>query len=70
MTVPGYPVAGTYTQYFGGEVHQHAARRRRTGFCPDLDAIPADIARRAKLMVLNYPNSPTGALADGTSSSR
>ena len=32
------------------------------GFVPDLDAIDEDVARRAKLMYLNYPNNPTGAL--------
>jgi len=62
MTVPGYPVAGTHTRYLGGEVYE-AKLERRNGFLPDLDSIPADIRRRAKLMVLNYPNSPTGAVA-------
>jgi LL-diaminopimelate aminotransferase len=33
------------------------------GFLPDLDAIPLDVARRARLMWLNYPNNPTGAVA-------
>ncbi len=33
------------------------------GFLPDLDAIPEETARRAKLMWLNYPNNPTGAVA-------
>jgi LL-diaminopimelate aminotransferase len=33
------------------------------GFVPDLGAIDEDVARRAKLMYLNYPNNPTGALA-------
>ena len=33
------------------------------GFLPELDKIPADIARRAKVLVLNYPNNPTGASA-------
>lgn len=33
------------------------------GFLPDLDAIPDDVADRAKLMWLNYPNNPTGAVA-------
>ena len=33
------------------------------GFLPDLDAIPEDIARRAKMLWLNYPNNPTGAIA-------
>jgi LL-diaminopimelate aminotransferase len=62
MTVPGYPVAGTHTRYLGGEVFP-LPLRRENGFFPDLTAIPADVLRRAKLLVLNYPNSPTGALA-------
>lgn len=62
MTVPGYPVAGTHTRYYGGEVYQ-LPLTRENGFYPDLDGIPADIRRRAKLLVLNYPNSPTGAVA-------
>mgnify|MGYP001034157524 FL=1 len=62
MTVPGYPVAGTWTRYFGGEVYR-LPLREENGFFPELDAIPADILRRAKLLVLNYPNSPTGAVA-------
>jgi LL-diaminopimelate aminotransferase len=62
MTVPGYPVAGTHTQYYGGEVYK-LPLRAENGFYPDLAAIPADVRRRAKLLVLNYPNSPTGATA-------
>jgi LL-diaminopimelate aminotransferase len=62
MTVPGYPVAGTHTKYYGGEVHRLPLRREQ-GFLPDLDAIPADVRRRAKLLVINYPNSPTGRTA-------
>jgi LL-diaminopimelate aminotransferase len=62
MTVPGYPVAGTHTKYYGGEVY-NLPLLEENGFYPDLAAIPADIRRRAKLLVLNYPNSPTGAVA-------
>jgi len=62
MTVPGYPVAGTHTRYYGGEVHR-LPLRRENDFFPDLDAVPADVRRRAKLLVLNYPNSPTGRVA-------
>jgi LL-diaminopimelate aminotransferase len=62
MTVPGYPVAGTHTKYYGGEVYK-LPLYEANGFYPDLAAIPADVRRRAKLLVLNYPNSPTGAVA-------
>jgi LL-diaminopimelate aminotransferase len=62
MTVPGYPVAGTHTAYYGGEVY-NLPLRAENGFYPDLAAIPADVRRRAKLLVINYPNSPTGAVA-------
>jgi len=62
MTVPGYPVAGTYTKYYGGEVHR-LPLLAANGFLPDLDGIPDDVKRRAKLLALNYPNSPTGAVA-------
>jgi LL-diaminopimelate aminotransferase len=62
MTVPGYPVAGTHTKYYGGEVYK-LPLYEKNGFYPDFSTIPADILRRAKLLVLNYPNSPTGAVA-------
>jgi LL-diaminopimelate aminotransferase len=62
MTVPGYPVAGTHTRYYGGEVH-NLPLLEENGFFPDLGSIPADVRKRAKLLVLNYPNSPTGAVA-------
>ena len=62
MTVPGYPVAGTHTKYYGGEVHP-LPLLAENDFFPDLDSIPADVRRRAKLLVINYPNSPTGKMA-------
>jgi LL-diaminopimelate aminotransferase len=62
MTVPGYPVAGTHTKYYGGEVF-NLPLSEANGFLPDLNAIPPDIRKRAKLLVINYPNSPTGAVA-------
>ncbi len=62
MTVPGYPVAGTHTKYYGGSVHAMALEPEND-FLPDLDAIPADVRARAKLLVLCYPNSPTGKVA-------
>jgi LL-diaminopimelate aminotransferase len=62
MTVPGYPVAGTHTRYYGGEVYK-LPLKAENGFYPDLAGIPADVRKRAKLLVINYPNSPTGAVA-------
>jgi LL-diaminopimelate aminotransferase len=62
MTVPGYPVAGTHTKYYGGDVHR-LPLLPENDFFPDLAGIPADIRKRAKLLVINYPNSPTGQVA-------
>ncbi|GBD37251.1 LL-diaminopimelate aminotransferase [bacterium HR36] len=63
MTVPGYPVAGTHTRYYGGQVY-NLPLLEENGFLPDLQSIPPAIRKRAKLLVLNYPNSPTGAVAN------
>jgi LL-diaminopimelate aminotransferase len=62
MTVPGYPVAGTHTAYYGGSVFK-LPLLAENDFLPDLDSIPADIVAKTKLLVLNYPNSPTGKVA-------
>jgi LL-diaminopimelate aminotransferase len=62
MTVPGYPVFGTHAQWYGGEV-MNLPLTKDNGFLPDLDAIDAEVLDRAKAMVINYPNNPTGAQA-------
>jgi len=62
MTVPGYPVAGTHTKYYGGVVYA-LPLEPKNDFLPDLDSIPTDVRGRAKLLVLCYPNSPTGKTA-------
>ena len=59
---PGYPVYAAGTWFAGGECH-FMPLRRENGFLPDLSAIPADVAKRAKLMYLNYPNNPTAGCA-------
>jgi LL-diaminopimelate aminotransferase len=59
---PCYPVYHIGTQFNGGVTYR-LPLRRANGFLPDLGAIPADAARRAKLMYLNYPNNPTAAVA-------
>ena len=62
MTVPGYPVFGTHARYYGGQVH-HLPLTRENHFLPDLSSIPSDVLVRTKVLVLNYPNNPTGASA-------
>ena len=59
---PGYPVYSASGIIAGAEV-VYLPLNRETGFLPDLDAIPEETARRAKILWLNYPNNPTGAIA-------
>ena len=62
MTVPGYPVFGTHAKYLGGRVH-NLPLTEANQFLPDLDSVPAEVLKQAKVLVLNYPNNPTGASA-------
>ncbi len=62
MTTPGYPVFGTHSRYYGGEVH-NLPLLAQNRFLPDLNSVPAEKLKRAKTLVLNYPNNPTGASA-------
>ena len=59
---PGYPVYSVGTWFAGGECHWMPLLEEN-GWLPDLDAIPEHVARAAKVMWLNYPNNPTGAIA-------
>jgi LL-diaminopimelate aminotransferase len=62
MTVPGYPVAGTHTRYYGGTVFR-LPLLAENDFLPNFAAITPDVWQRTKLLVINYPNSPTGKTA-------
>ena len=62
MTVPGYPVMGTHTQYLGGKV-VNLPLTEANNFLPDLKSIDAATRAKAKILYLNYPNNPTGANA-------
>jgi len=62
MTVPGYPVFGTHAKFYGGVVH-NLPLREENDFLPDLKSIPVEVLAKAKVLVLNYPNNPTGASA-------
>lgn len=59
---PGYPVYGIGTLLAGGEPY-YLPLKEENGFLPDLEAIPAEIAQKAKILWINYPNNPTGAVA-------
>ncbi len=63
VTDPGYPVYEIGTTFAGG-VAVKLPLRRESGWLPDLDAIPEDLAARARVLWLNYPNNPTAAVAD------
>lgn len=58
---PGYPVYRTSTLFAEGRVYEMPLRPERQ-FLPDLQSIPREVARSARLMFLNYPNNPTSAI--------
>lgn len=60
---PGYPVYARGTMFCGGESY-YMPLREENGFLPDLNGIPAKIAKKAKVLWINYPNNPTGAVAE------
>ncbi len=60
---PAYPVYAAGTLFAGGESYVMPLTEEN-GWLPDLEAIPSEVARDAKVMWLNYPNNPTGAVAE------
>jgi LL-diaminopimelate aminotransferase len=60
---PGYPTYSVGTHMAGG-VRYPMPLREEKGFLPQFESIPADVARSAKVLWLNYPNNPTGSVAD------
>lgn len=60
---PGYPVYHNATIFAGGTPYEMPLLEEN-GYLPDFDKIPEDIAKKSKIMFLNYPNNPTGAVAD------
>jgi LL-diaminopimelate aminotransferase len=59
---PGYTVVKVNTLLAGGTSYEFLLLPENN-FLPDLDQIPADVAQKAKIIYLNYPNNPTGAVA-------
>ena len=62
MPDPGYPVYQAGTLFAGGVGHVMPLTRAN-GYLPDLGAIPKVVLQRARILWLNYPNNPTGAVA-------
>ncbi len=62
VTDPGYPVYEIGTMFAGGETVR-LPLSEEDGWLPRLDEVPADVAARARILWLNYPNNPTGAVA-------
>lgn len=62
MPSPAYQVLGTYSKFLGGEIYK-LPLCAENNFYPDLDSIPSEIRKKAKLLYLNYPNNPTGQVA-------
>lgn len=62
-TDPGYPVYRTGPLFAGGEIYCMPLLKDNN-FLPDLEAIPEEKAKKAKIMWINYPNNPTAAVAD------
>ncbi len=60
---PAYPVYNVGTLFSGAEPYW-LPLTEESGWLPDLDAIPDDVARKAQVLWLNYPNNPTGAVAE------
>jgi LL-diaminopimelate aminotransferase len=60
---PCYPVYRSSSMFAGADVYTMPLEPG-LGFRPDLDAIPADVYTRSRLLFLNYPNNPTGGTAD------
>jgi LL-diaminopimelate aminotransferase len=60
---PSYPVYTGGTILAGGEVH-YLPLLPDNNFLPDLTAIPDAVIKKAKILWINYPNNPTGAVAE------
>ncbi len=64
VTSPGYPVYDIGVKFAGGQTY-FMDLLKENDFLPDLEAVPKDVVKKAKMMFINYPNNPTSAVADG-----
>ncbi len=63
VPTPAYPVYNIGTLFADGNSY-FMPLLKENGFLPDLNALPGEVARKAKIMWLNYPNNPTAAVAE------
>jgi LL-diaminopimelate aminotransferase len=64
VTSPGYPVYDIGVKFAGGQTY-FLNLLKENNFLPDLEAVPEQVVKKAKMMFINYPNNPTSAVADG-----
>lgn len=64
VTNPGYPVYNIGVKFAGGQTY-FMDLLKENNFLPDLKAVPEEIAKKARMMFINYPNNPTSAVATG-----
>lgn len=62
VPTPAYPVYNIGALFAGGQPY-YMPLLKKNGFLPDLKSIPSDVAKKARLMFINYPNNPTSAVA-------
>lgn len=62
VTDPGYPVYNIGIHFAGGSTY-YMPLKEESGFLPDFTQVPEDVLAQSKIMFLNYPNNPTGAVA-------
>lgn len=62
MPAPSYPILSTHTKYYGGDI-VYLPLSAENSFLPNLSALERNVLEKAKILYLNYPNNPTGALA-------
>lgn len=62
-TIPGYPILASHTRYLEGHVF-NLPLLKENSFLPDINEIPSEVIKKAKLFYINYPNNPTGAIAN------
>lgn len=60
---PGYPVYSAGCNFSGGEIYKMPLKES-LGWKPDLNDIPESVIKRSKILWINYPNNPTGGIAD------